>query len=745
MEREIKNTIKEEDKFKFGSGVSGGFGKFVQASIKIETESVDSQEEVNRTASKYARDTTEKTAAKLTERVREQQTRTILREFEEKNSHGFDNTAGTEHVIGLYQWVNRVYEAQVYNYGIRMFFDIMVPEPAAFYLQVVAQHDAGDEPEKFTSSPDSITAENYGELVALYQATAVEPPPAETVIVSKTIKVEMEQPDGIKATLIEHGAIAIPADYEATEARFRFSWHRLHFPNITPEPVPQLVAQFGQHQLLLDPAMRGSDPFQINAFFDKVAVDGETGELPYSMHFYAMNPIALVIEVVCTRSARGYAAWKQRTYEAILAGLPAAGRDLSQPPRRARSQAGRCHRGQRSAREPRARAERAQAQRGLHVDRPALCEVQRHPRERHTEAADRLRRGDGRGRLRTLLRTGVRVGVHGVRVPAVLLGPAKHLGRPAERSTASTRSMPPSCRQAMRESGCRCGPTSSAACSTSSTPARSGTAASSRRSPTGITPAISTKSPRDGGASLTRKSPSANPSISGCPRRWSASNRRPHCRPGYATTTATGSRQTSDGAAGPGFLSEERSSDDARWLPPPRRDCRIEPLVDACAAYDSMEKALLNAGESIWLAHWSLDTDFATQSATARDAGVHDWTSLLTDAVVRGAEVRILLNDFDPIVEYGWHLEAWQSYRHLMRKADEAAAADTEFDRRRFQVIVSLHEAQLDFPALSVAAHWNLGDGRQGAERLGTRQRHRVGAAGVRAAAAAVAARRLRS
>ena len=159
-----------------------------------------------------------------------------------------------------------------------------------------------------------------------------------------------------------------------------------------------------------------------------------------------------------------------------------------------------------------------------------------------------------------------------------------------------------------------------------------------------------------------------------------------------------------------GFLSEERSSDDARWLPPPRRDCRIEPLVDACAAYDSMEKALLNAGESIWLAHWSLDTDFATQSATVRDAGVHDWTSLLTDAVVRGAEVRILLNDFDPNVEYGWHLEAWQSYRHLMRKADEAAAADTEFDRRRFQVIVALHEARLDFPALSVAARWNLGE-----------------------------------
>ena len=52
--------------------------------------------------------------------------------------------------------MNRVYEAQLYNYGIRMFFDIMVPEPAAFDLQVVSQHDDADQPEKFTSSPDSI-------------------------------------------------------------------------------------------------------------------------------------------------------------------------------------------------------------------------------------------------------------------------------------------------------------------------------------------------------------------------------------------------------------------------------------------------------------------------------------------------------------------------------------------------------------------------------------------------------------
>ncbi|MDQ3776696.1 MAG: hypothetical protein M3461_21260 [Pseudomonadota bacterium] len=157
-----------------------------------------------------------------------------------------------------------------------------------------------------------------------------------------------------------------------------------------------------------------------------------------------------------------------------------------------------------------------------------------------------------------------------------------------------------------------------------------------------------------------------------------------------------------------GFLREERSSDDDRWLPPPRRDCSIEPLIDACAAYEAMEQALIEATASIWLAHWSLDTDFATQSRAARDAHLPDWTSLLTDAVERGLEVRVIFNDFDPLVGYGWHLETWQAYRHLMKAAGEAASANAAFDRARFQVIVSMHDARLELPLIGIAANFQI-------------------------------------
>lgn len=320
LERETKNTLKEEDSFKFGTKVSGGFGKFVQAEVSVGVESSESEETANRTSAKFASEVVSKTAAKLTEKIREHQTLLTLREFEEKNSHGFDNTAGTGHVVGMYQWVERVYEAQVYNYGIRLFFDVMVPEPAAFYMQVLShQTSAGlDEPERFTASPEDITETNYGDHVARYQVTAVEPPPPETIVVSKTLKLIIQEPSIVNMTILEDGAIGIPAGYEATHVRYRLTWSDMHIENVTPAPEGEMVLLIGQHMLTLDATIQDIDNVNIEGYFGDLPVDGETGELPYSLHFSAMNRIGMVIEVECTRSAQGYAAWKQRTWEAIL-------------------------------------------------------------------------------------------------------------------------------------------------------------------------------------------------------------------------------------------------------------------------------------------------------------------------------------------------------------------------------------------------------------------------------------------
>ena len=33
----------------------------------------------------------------------------IVEEFEENNKHGFDNTKGDKHVVGVYRWVDKIY------------------------------------------------------------------------------------------------------------------------------------------------------------------------------------------------------------------------------------------------------------------------------------------------------------------------------------------------------------------------------------------------------------------------------------------------------------------------------------------------------------------------------------------------------------------------------------------------------------------------------------------------------------
>ncbi len=266
---------------------------------------------------------TERTASKLTERIREERSLTILREFEEKNSHGFDNADGDDHVIGIYQWVERVHQAQVFNYGIRMFFDIMVPEPAAFYLQAleaqVSPATGVKKPPAFTLKPSDITEGNYMAKVATFEATGVEAPPPEFITVSKTLK-PPDPEGGNNITLLVDGSVPIPTGYQASSVHFRMTWHkRFILPAVVPDPQPWAILSIGQRQPSLDMTI-GADEFQPNALFDTYDLDGETGELPFALHLFSIQLVLVVMEVECQRTAEAYAGWQLRTHEALAQG-----------------------------------------------------------------------------------------------------------------------------------------------------------------------------------------------------------------------------------------------------------------------------------------------------------------------------------------------------------------------------------------------------------------------------------------
>lgn len=215
LNREAERTIKDDEKFGFGLNVSASYGSVVQVSSNVDYERSRAVEESTRNATTYAQDVTSRSLERVKERVRTQRTRRVLREWQEENEHRFENTAekggGREHIVGLYQFVDKVYEAQVFNYGRREMFDFMIPEPASFLLHLDAV-EAGERVDEAPSKVPQLAAQparlywppvrppdpdnDVSELVSRYGAEGVKPPPPRWQSVSERYQAGLDTDEG---------------------------------------------------------------------------------------------------------------------------------------------------------------------------------------------------------------------------------------------------------------------------------------------------------------------------------------------------------------------------------------------------------------------------------------------------------------------------------------------------------------------------------------------------------------------
>jgi hypothetical protein len=96
----------------------------------------NSNQDTQRSSSNYARDVMDKAVTQIQSRTSQQRSITKIFETEEKNNHKFTNLQpGATHTSGIYRWLDKKYNAQLYNYGKRMMFEFVIPEPAAFYVE----------------------------------------------------------------------------------------------------------------------------------------------------------------------------------------------------------------------------------------------------------------------------------------------------------------------------------------------------------------------------------------------------------------------------------------------------------------------------------------------------------------------------------------------------------------------------------------------------------------------------------
>jgi hypothetical protein len=189
LQQEIENTVAESVSRQFGVSVSAGYGPYFTVSANYGQNSQTDFSRAQRFANEYSRAVIEKAAFTVSHKVKETQTTKLIEEFEEKNVHGFDNAGGAGNIRGVYQWIDKIYENQIFSYGLRFIFVLHIPEPATFLMRTI-EHLLGDdalaEPEPFTLSPWDITSQNYKQFVERYQVTDFEEPPAPEQIIPFT-------------------------------------------------------------------------------------------------------------------------------------------------------------------------------------------------------------------------------------------------------------------------------------------------------------------------------------------------------------------------------------------------------------------------------------------------------------------------------------------------------------------------------------------------------------------------------
>jgi hypothetical protein len=306
LQREASSVIKDDVSLKAGLSVSGSYGPTVEFKASADFAMNHSKEEATKTASKYSKEVTDRAAAKVTERRRTQQVLRTLEQFEDTTEHGVENPAGNGHVIGVYQWVDKVYEAQVYNYGKRMMFDLMIPEPAAFWLHATTSKPVPGttsvKPDPFSMTPSQIDEYNYKGLVHKYQVAGVKPPPAPYVAVAKTVEGASTHADGGITTKIAD--LPIPDGYQAVNAYttgLLTLW----------ESDWSIDYAVGKSSWRQDGGTSWSHSFTLN---------NEEGAVPFAVKTFHVSHFAVTAEITCQRTSRALDSWRLETHAAILQG-----------------------------------------------------------------------------------------------------------------------------------------------------------------------------------------------------------------------------------------------------------------------------------------------------------------------------------------------------------------------------------------------------------------------------------------
>lgn len=241
LQTESSRVIQEDKRAEAGVTVTASYG-----AVNIEAHGSyamsGSTTESRSAATTYAREVVGRSQQRIRERVLTRRTRTDISELEVINEHEFDNKGGSGHVVGIYRWVDKFYEAQIVNYGKRTMLEFMIPDPGAFHRFAAAHKPATGpvvpRPEVpgfcrngtfHPLAPADLQPENYMCFVGKYRVADVAAPPPRYVRLSDVLKFKVEGVSGEPVAFAEvNDNFKVTEGYTPREVSYTISGGNSH-------------------------------------------------------------------------------------------------------------------------------------------------------------------------------------------------------------------------------------------------------------------------------------------------------------------------------------------------------------------------------------------------------------------------------------------------------------------------------------------------------------------------------------
>lgn len=136
---ELKNEAEQTLKSDLGINANTSFSykgnPVIDASITAGMTYANSKATSDKSSQNFVNEVIAKTTSRVQSKVSQQRSQVRLQETEETNTHTFTNTPPQDNISGIYLWLEKVYEAQIHNFGKRLMFEFVLPEPAQYYVE----------------------------------------------------------------------------------------------------------------------------------------------------------------------------------------------------------------------------------------------------------------------------------------------------------------------------------------------------------------------------------------------------------------------------------------------------------------------------------------------------------------------------------------------------------------------------------------------------------------------------------